>query len=820
MMYAKLIFKNAKRFVKDYLIYIVTMTLCVTLFYAFLSISSTHYHPTIGAEYNISLLAGGMKLAICGISLLLLFLIHYVNRFMLRKKQKEFAVEATLGMEQKTIGLLFFGETFFLLIFSVSVGILLGMVVSQVITAMLLASFGEPYALVGILLGMVVSQVITAMLLASFGEPYAFSWSFFPDTVLLTVGFFGVCQILVGVGNVRILNKSRIIELMTANRQNEKPLHKSRWMPMICIFYGIMLLWMLEVGAVKYHFYFDPRHPLPVKLMYWGNVLFPALTLLWAIAGTVLHRKIGFSRYLCGLLAGAVLTAIPIFSIAELEKAYFLGFDAPTLNQYLLFGVADILFIISAVIYLSNAALLYWKESKVSRKYHNTSLFLFGQLSSKLATNTKTMTIICVTLTFSICLFVIAPVLTGWSLGYLDSRAVYDIQISSRYNDVYEVENLPDTDYGEITAFIEQNNIAIKDDLTFSEYLPQKSDFHQRVKYDFPPLAIALKDYNAVRKMLGYEPIILQTDEFATHWHRAAEDKDIENYIAEHTLLETDAGTLKLSENAVFQEPVGESVYNLYTDVVYIIPDEIAQVLLPVQSNRFVMTQYPLPFKTAEMLEQLLGRSYPEDPDKDNLAGYSTTVHTTEVNRIIALNFILKASLIYGAIVLMVMCLTVLALQQLLDAEKNNYRFSVLRKMGVEEKDLYTLVLKQLGVWFGMPITAAIVVAIIVIGYFLQSVSAEISAYIGCGALMRQIGIIVGIFAGMPITAAIVVAIIVIGYFLQSVSAEISAYIGCGALMRQIGIIVGIFALLLSCYFLSTWLLFQRSIRSSSDSVR
>ena len=175
----------------------------------------------------------------------------------------------------------------------------------------------------------------------------------------------------------------------------------------------------------------------------------------------------------------------------------------------------------------------------------------------------------------------------------------------------------------------------------------------------------------------------------------------------------------------------------------------------------------------AEMLEQLLGRSYPEDPGKDNLPGYSTTVHTTEVNRIIALNFILKASLIYGAIVLMVMCLTVLALQQLLDAEKNNYRFSVLRKMGVEEKDLHTLVLKQLGVWFGMPITAAIVVAIIVIGYFLQSVSAEISAYIGCGALMRQIGIIVGIFA-----------------------------------------------LLLSCYFLSTWLLFQRSIRNNSNSGR
>ena len=33
-MYAKLIFRNAKRSAKDYLIYIVTLTICVTLFYA------------------------------------------------------------------------------------------------------------------------------------------------------------------------------------------------------------------------------------------------------------------------------------------------------------------------------------------------------------------------------------------------------------------------------------------------------------------------------------------------------------------------------------------------------------------------------------------------------------------------------------------------------------------------------------------------------------------------------------------------------------------------------------------------------------------
>lgn len=63
-MYAKLVFRNAKRSVKDYLIYIVTMTICVTLFYSFLSISSRYYQPDIGSEYNFTILSDGMGSAL------------------------------------------------------------------------------------------------------------------------------------------------------------------------------------------------------------------------------------------------------------------------------------------------------------------------------------------------------------------------------------------------------------------------------------------------------------------------------------------------------------------------------------------------------------------------------------------------------------------------------------------------------------------------------------------------------------------------------------------------------------------------------------
>ena len=162
-MYVKLVFRNAKRSVKDYLVYIVTMTICVTLFYSFLSISSSYYHPDIGSEYNFTMLSGGMKMAICAITLILLFLIKFVNNYMLRRRQKEFALESVMGMEQKNIALLFFGETFIMGLISIAAGVFPGIFCSQFITAMLVTSYGKPYQL---------------------------TWTLFPDTLMFTTGFF------------------------------------------------------------------------------------------------------------------------------------------------------------------------------------------------------------------------------------------------------------------------------------------------------------------------------------------------------------------------------------------------------------------------------------------------------------------------------------------------------------------------------------------------------------------------------------------------------------------------------------------------------
>ena len=71
--------------------------LCVGLFYAFLSISSRHYHPDIGAEFDPHLPQRRDEGGRVRVTLLLWFLIRYVNRYMLRQKQPTLAIQGCWG---------------------------------------------------------------------------------------------------------------------------------------------------------------------------------------------------------------------------------------------------------------------------------------------------------------------------------------------------------------------------------------------------------------------------------------------------------------------------------------------------------------------------------------------------------------------------------------------------------------------------------------------------------------------------------------------------------------------------------------------------
>lgn len=739
-MYAKLVIRNARRSVKEYLVYLVTMTICVTLFYSFLSISSRYYRPDIGSEYNFRILGDGMKYAICAVTLLLLFLIRYVNHYMLRSRQKEFALQAVMGMEQKTIGRIFFAETFIMGLFAIAAGIFFGV-------------FG--------------SQFITAMVLTSYGQSYRISWTLFPDTVFFTIGFFVLSFITVGLFNLRTVRKIKIIDMLSADKKNEPSLKKSRWMPMVIILYELFTAVMLVNGIRTMYYYFDRRFAIPVHIMFWGNILLPAATLLWSavwmIVKVVVRREKSFSMLVCGLLVSSVLNAFCAASMPGMQNKYYLSFGTGINNQYMMSVLADLLFLICAVIYFANSFIIAWKEKSPEHRYHGQNLFFYGQITTKLSTTNKTMTLICATLAMAIFLFMTAPVLIGWAMGFLDVRAKYDVQIFSYYNNVYEEESLPRDDYELAADFLAENGVKTAYDLTFNLYLPRSEDFHNRIKYDFPEVAISLSDYNMIRQMLGYEQISLKENEFTTQWQTIATEDERDDFLKNHEEILTDAGELTLAGNDCYTEAVGETLYNSYTDVVLVFPDSVCKKLLPVMRNRYITTTDKISYEKACELEELFVSVYPESTE--NGVDYGIRLSTLQINRTKADMFVLQAVMLYGAVILMVICLTILSLQQLLDAGHYRYRFAVLRKLGVEEKDVEHLILKQLGVWFGLPVIVAVLVSVMIVTYFIQSVSAQISAYIGFGTLMMQI-------------------------------------LATG----------GILVLLLLCYFISTWILFKGSV--------
>ena len=104
--------------------------------------------------------------------------------------------------------------------------------------------------------------------------------------------------------------------------------------------------------------------------------------------------------------------------------------------------------------------------------------------------------------------------------------------------------------------------------------------------------------------MLGYEPVSLSENEFTTQWQTIATEEERNNFLAEHNSVMTDAVELTLSAQPYYEEAIGETAYNSYTNVLFVFPDSICEKLLPVMRNRYITTSENISYQNARELEQ------------------------------------------------------------------------------------------------------------------------------------------------------------------------------------------------------------------------
>ena len=95
-------------------------------------------------------------------------------------------------------------------------------------------------------------------------------------------------------------------------------------------------------------------------------------------------------------------------------------------------------------------------------------------------------------------------------------------------------------------------------------------------------------------------------------------------------------------------------------------------------------------------------------------------IKSSETNNILNMTLDMRILGIYLGVVLLMISLTVLSLSQLADSIEHKDRFNVLKRLGVEDREISKIILKQISLYFIIPIAIAMIgVVIFIYNYYL-----------------------------------------------------------------------------------------------------
>ena len=636
-MYAKLAKSNARKSIKDYLIYFITITICVSLFYAITSLSSSSYEFITEDSYNFKTLQLILKYSTYVITAILILLIAYVNKYMIRRRQREFATYILLGAEQKSIAFMFFIET--LIIATLAI-------------------------IAGIFVGTLFSQAITALVLVSVNQEVVFTLRLYMDTVVITFIFFIAMFCIIGLYNVSVLNKIKLIDMLNASKQVEFQFRRS--------------------GKVY-------------------GVIFGLSILLY------------------------IVCVYCTFKLINTEIDY-------SIKSLTYIGISLVSFIIGtfALFYSISYILIYLKGKCINFKYEGTNLFLIGSIVSKIKTAPILMATIAMTFLGAMISFIMTLAMAQWSLGYLNMRVPYDIDIRNDYSYNFDIEDIPKLDYGEVVQYLNDEGYSVRDYCQVEKYFIDKDEFYTGDRNNSPMLAISLSDFNKLRTMLGYEKINLKENEFTTQWHSVVNNTDINKFLSKNKHLNINGEILNISKDSYYKESIGERIYDFYSYNIIILPDNVCKDLTLAETNFLANLNNQMSYEDAVNFESKYIEKWFKENNRYLIEKYSKEfditssiidgrVKSSETNNILNMTLAMRILGVYLCIVLLTISFTVLALGQLTDSIEHKDRYKVLRRLGVEENDINKIVLKQISIYFVVPIAIALIgVGIFIYNYYLM----------------------------------------------------------------------------------------------------
>ncbi len=215
-MLCKLAWGNVRRAGRDYLVYLLTLALGVTVFYAFNTISMQVDIAGIdeeGLAQVMGSMLGDLTYFLAGV---MAFLMVYANNFIMKRRKKEFGLYQVLGMGRGRVATIMALETVIVSVVAFVAGIVLGVGLSQLMTFFTASLFKTQIA----------------------NFHFFFSMHAFNLTLVCMLVMFVLTLLL----NLRAVRRTKLIELMGAERRNESIKTRNPWIAIAIFVVGAVLV--------------------------------------------------------------------------------------------------------------------------------------------------------------------------------------------------------------------------------------------------------------------------------------------------------------------------------------------------------------------------------------------------------------------------------------------------------------------------------------------------------------------------------------------------------------------------------------------------
>ncbi|EGT3613032.1 ABC transporter permease [Clostridium perfringens] len=542
---------------------------------------------------------------------------------------------------------------------------------------------------IGVVLGIMLSQALSVLTAYMFQVDLTkFQFVFSPLGFKRTVLCFSIIYLVVLIFNFISVRKIKLIDLLTASKRNEKPTIKNLWVSVI--------LFLVSVGILGIAYY------------------------------KVIHDGIAFASFnALGLpiLLGCIGTFIFFYSLT--------GFFLKVIQGNKKFYLRDL------------------------------NMFVMKQISSKINTTFVSLSFICLMLFLAICTFSGGLGINRAINADLKDLTKFDVTFWS--NSGENIENLlkeKNIDISNIAK--EDSNMVMYDSkIKYSSFLSKEGMTAMKnyfpVANDNDILVIGENGYNNTLKLLGKEPVNLKENQYLAvgnidemkKWVNESLENGNMDQMKEWANNSSENGK-KINISGKTLEPANKKYenINLYNftmkgDIlIFVVKDSLLEGLKPVSSRFNMMLKDNS--NTKEELEEVRDHlvesqvySITKKEIYDNAAGLGATMAYLGI---------------YLGLIFIITSAVVLAIQQLTESTDNVERYRLLKEIGVDQKMINKAIFTQVGVYFMLPLSLAIVHSIVGL-----KISSTIVGVFGNASIMPNI-----------IITAIIFVIIYGGYFLAT----------------------------------------------------